>query len=98
AAHPMTPNLGQGACQAIEDAVVLAHALTAGDGPAAYTAARLPRTTAVMRRSHRVARLTALSGRVPVTARDTLLRLAGLLGPTAVLRQGDMLFRWRPPA
>ncbi|MGI5287524.1 FAD-dependent monooxygenase [Nonomuraea polychroma] len=25
AAHPMTPNLGQGACQAIEDAVVLAH-------------------------------------------------------------------------
>ncbi len=29
AAHPMTPNLGQGACQAIEDAVVLAHALTA---------------------------------------------------------------------
>ena len=24
AAHPMTPNLGQGACQAIEDAVVLA--------------------------------------------------------------------------
>src|SRR5689334_15619702 len=24
AAHPMTPNLGQGACQALEDAVVLA--------------------------------------------------------------------------
>ncbi|GAA3412471.1 FAD-dependent oxidoreductase [Streptosporangium vulgare] len=30
AAHAMTPNLGQGACQAIEDAVVLAH--VAGDG------------------------------------------------------------------
>jgi 2-polyprenyl-6-methoxyphenol hydroxylase-like FAD-dependent oxidoreductase len=27
AAHPMTPNLGQGACQAIEDAVVLASCL-----------------------------------------------------------------------
>ena len=27
AAHPMTPNLGQGACQAIEDAVVLAACL-----------------------------------------------------------------------
>ena len=27
AAHPMTPNLGQGACQAIEDAVVLARCL-----------------------------------------------------------------------
>ena len=27
AAHPMTPNLGQGACQALEDALVLAHSL-----------------------------------------------------------------------
>lgn len=27
AAHPMTPNLGQGGCQAIEDAVVLGHLL-----------------------------------------------------------------------
>src|SRR5262249_48152410 len=27
AAHPMTPNLGQGACQAIEDAVILASLL-----------------------------------------------------------------------
>lgn len=27
AAHPMTPNLGQGACQAIEDAVILANCL-----------------------------------------------------------------------
>ncbi|MEU3690442.1 FAD-dependent oxidoreductase [Streptomyces narbonensis] len=32
AAHAMTPNLGQGGCQAIEDAVVLAHLLPAGDG------------------------------------------------------------------
>ncbi|MGP3683568.1 FAD-dependent monooxygenase [Streptomyces sp. IBSNAI002] len=31
AAHAMTPNLGQGGCQAIEDAVVLAHLLPAGD-------------------------------------------------------------------
>ncbi|MFE9629462.1 FAD-dependent oxidoreductase [Streptomyces sp. NPDC006463] len=32
AAHAMAPNLGQGGCQAIEDAVVLAHLLPAGDG------------------------------------------------------------------
>jgi hypothetical protein len=31
AAHPMLPNLGQGACQAIEDAVVLADELAATD-------------------------------------------------------------------
>ncbi|MGP4028129.1 FAD-dependent monooxygenase [Actinomadura sp. 3N407] len=98
AAHPMTPNLGQGACQAIEDAVVLAHEVTGGGGLPAYSAARLPRTTAVMRRSHRIARLTALSGAAPVAARDGLMRLAGRLGPTAILRQADMLYRWHPPA
>ncbi|MFJ5830877.1 FAD-dependent oxidoreductase [Streptomyces sp. NPDC093089] len=32
AAHAMAPNLGQGGCQAIEDAVVLAHLLPTGDG------------------------------------------------------------------
>ncbi|MEK7814477.1 MAG: FAD-dependent monooxygenase, partial [Chloroflexota bacterium] len=32
AAHPMTPNLGQGACQAIEDAVVLARCLAGETG------------------------------------------------------------------
>jgi 2-polyprenyl-6-methoxyphenol hydroxylase-like FAD-dependent oxidoreductase len=46
AAHAMTPNLGQGACQAIEDAVVLAWVAgpaDAGTGApdlAAYTAPR----------------------------------------------------------
>ncbi|MEU6754628.1 FAD-dependent monooxygenase, partial [Spirillospora sp. NPDC046719] len=101
AAHPMTPNLGQGACQAIEDAVVLAHHATRGDMPAAlaaYTAARRRRTTQVMRRSHRLARMTALTGAVPVAARDAAVRLAGLLGPTALVREADMIFRWRPPA
>ncbi|WP_433154887.1 FAD-dependent monooxygenase [Actinomadura nitritigenes] len=122
AAHPMTPNLGQGACQAIEDAVVLAHHAThaagtppgpdtrdaasragraGGDMPAAlaaYTAARRRRTTQVMRRSHRLARMTALTGAVPVAARDAAVRLAGLLGSTALVREADMIFRWRPPA
>ena len=32
AAHPSTPNLGQGACQALEDAVVLADCLRQADG------------------------------------------------------------------
>ncbi|MFN7134795.1 MAG: FAD-dependent monooxygenase, partial [Myxococcales bacterium] len=34
AAHPMTPNMGQGACQAIEDAVVLARCLAAASSAA----------------------------------------------------------------
>lgn len=35
AAHPMRPHLGQGGCQAIEDAVVLAQHLAGGDDPVA---------------------------------------------------------------
>jgi 2-polyprenyl-6-methoxyphenol hydroxylase-like FAD-dependent oxidoreductase len=54
AAHPMTPNLGQGACQALEDAAVLARMAEGTDGAVAamlarYSAARLPRTSAVAR-------------------------------------------------
>jgi salicylate hydroxylase len=57
AAHPMVPFMAQGACMAIEDAVVLARALdgaSAADVPAAlqrYEAARKERTARVQRGS-----------------------------------------------
>lgn len=57
AAHPMVPFMAQGACMAIEDAVVLTRALedaTPGDVPAAlkrYETARIPRTSEVQRSS-----------------------------------------------
>ncbi|MCC0075221.1 MAG: FAD-dependent monooxygenase [Rhodobacter sp.] len=57
AAHPMVPFMAQGACMAIEDAVVLARALDSVDPagvPAAlerYQAARIPRTAEVQRSS-----------------------------------------------
>jgi 2-polyprenyl-6-methoxyphenol hydroxylase-like FAD-dependent oxidoreductase len=55
AAHPLTPNLGQGACQAIEDAVVLAECLRAVPDPTAalrrYEARRRPRTAGIARRA-----------------------------------------------
>ncbi|MFF5259695.1 FAD-dependent monooxygenase [Actinomadura viridis] len=98
AAHPMTPNLGQGGCQAAEDAVVLAHEVTDGGGLPAYTRARLPRTTRVMRRSHTIGRLAGISATIPRAGRDALLWLAGHMGPGVVLRQGDFLFAWQPPA
>jgi 2-polyprenyl-6-methoxyphenol hydroxylase-like FAD-dependent oxidoreductase len=51
AAHAMTPNLGQGACQALEDAVTLAAALgatsTVEAALARYDAERRPRSQAV---------------------------------------------------
>ena len=58
AAHPMTPNLGQGACQAIEDAVVLARCLDEGGARAEalrrYERLRSDRVAMVVRRSRRV--------------------------------------------
>ncbi|MDH2427446.1 FAD-dependent monooxygenase [Sphaerisporangium sp. TRM90804] len=101
AAHVMTPNLGQGACQAIEDAVVLAHvAGRAGGTPdlAAYTSARLPRTTKIMERSRALCRLTLWSNPLAVAARDAAVSLAGRLGESAGLRSFDEVFTWRPPA
>lgn len=84
AAHAMAPNLGQGGCQAIEDAVVLAHLLPAGDGAdgadsvpaalAAYTAARRDRTDAVRVRARRVGRLGALRHPLAAAARDLAVR------------------------
>ena len=55
AAHAMTPDLGQGGCQAFEDAVALANVLAGADDlPAAlkrYDALRRPRTTALQRQA-----------------------------------------------
>lgn len=79
AAHAMTPNLGQGACQAIEDAVVLAHRLaTVPDVPAAllaYEAARRPRAADVVRRSDQLGRIAQWENPLACALRDALVRL-----------------------
>lgn len=64
AAHPMTPNLGMGACQAIEDAVVLADALAGEPGAVAalarYQTCRIPRANSFVTRSFRFGQLAHL--------------------------------------
>jgi hypothetical protein len=69
AAHPMTPNLGQGACQALEDAAVISW-LAAGTGPdavtgmlARYTAARLTGSPGGLRLPVRPASAVARPGK-----------------------------------
>lgn len=83
AAHPMTPNLGQGACQAIEDAVVLARALGAagaGADPAPalrrYEASRIPRASAVVLASRRLGAIGQTEGGLTCRVRDALVALA----------------------
>lgn len=64
AAHASTPNLGQGACQALEDAVVLAHCLCETRpierALRQYERIRIPRTTAIVRNSWQAGRILQL--------------------------------------
>ncbi len=99
AAHAMTPNLGQGACQAIEDAVVLAAMLGPHDdvaaGLAAYDRTRRPRAQAVARAALAMGRFgQALRHPVAVAARNTVM---GLVPPGVALRSMARWARWEAP-
>ncbi|RLP84394.1 FAD-binding protein [Micromonospora sp. BL4] len=101
AAHAMTPNLGQGAGQAIEDAVVLG--AVCGDGvdalPAAlkeYDRQRRPRSQAIARAALRAGRYgQQLRNPLAVAVRDAALRLTPA---RAALRGMARYADWRPPA
>lgn len=108
AAHAMTPHLGQGGCQALEDAVTLAALLgpASPQGPdpavpaalAAYTAVRLPRTRRVQRMSAQVGRPTTWTAPVAVAVRDALVSVAGRVAGPLIARRGAPVVGWRPPA
>jgi 2-polyprenyl-6-methoxyphenol hydroxylase-like FAD-dependent oxidoreductase len=100
AAHAMTPNLGQGAGQAIEDAVVLGAVCAAGATAvpaalAAYDAQRRPRSQAVARASFTAGRVgQQLRNPIAVAVRDNALRLTPA---RAALRSMARYADWRPP-
>ena len=78
AAHPMLPNLGQGACQAIEDAVELSAALTAETDVTTalsdYGVRRAKRTATVLRKTQHIARLAHLRNPPTAALRNAVLR------------------------
>ena len=94
AAHAMTPNLGQGACQALEDAVVLARRATDGD-LAAYDAERRPRATMISKRSARIGRVAQLQATPAVAVRNLVMKLTPA---SAMLRSLAPVLSWRPPS
>jgi 2-polyprenyl-6-methoxyphenol hydroxylase-like FAD-dependent oxidoreductase len=84
AAHPMTPNLGQGGCQAMEDAVVLASAIGAASGGGAIEAAlrayeqkRIARTSMLVTMSRRVGAVGQLENAALVAMRNAVVRTVG---------------------
>lgn len=102
AAHAMTPNLGQGGNQALEDAATLVALLTRTGGVEGRIDAALADYDRLRRRrTQRIARQAGILGRVlqsrgPVTSRvrDTLLRLT----PDRVVARGALAVqRWQPP-
>ncbi|MFE6866735.1 FAD-dependent oxidoreductase [Kitasatospora sp. NPDC057692] len=101
AAHAMCPFQGQGACQAVEDAVVLAAGVRPGEDPAtglpAYTAARLPRATAIVDGSRAIGALVARRSPLTVLARDLALTAAGLLPDRTLLARAAATYDWHPP-
>lgn len=99
AAHAITPDLGQGACLALEDAVTLAAMTTGGaDMPAAlaaYDRVRRPRTQGLVRVSGQIGKVAQWRNPLASAVRDLLVRL---IPAGAYLRSSSETFSWTPPA
>ncbi|GAA4546600.1 FAD-dependent monooxygenase [Amycolatopsis samaneae] len=99
AAHAIPPFLGQGGCQAIEDAVVLAHSVstkdTIDDALREYDVQRRDRGRRVMLATLRAGR-TGMLLRNPVatTIRAALLRV---IPASIAARANGAITRWEPP-
>jgi 2-polyprenyl-6-methoxyphenol hydroxylase-like FAD-dependent oxidoreductase len=99
AAHAMTFNVGQGACQALEDAVVLGalvgEAAEAGGPPEQalrrFEAVRRPRTDPLVQRARRIGEIALWKGARSCRGRDALLR-AVLNGPAVARHCADLVF------
>ena len=87
AAHAMTPNLGQGAGQAIEDAAALATCLTGATSVAsalqAYERQRRARANTIVQRSRRLGQVAQWEHPLATRMRNTLVKMT----PARVLLQ-----------
>jgi 2-polyprenyl-6-methoxyphenol hydroxylase-like FAD-dependent oxidoreductase len=89
--------LGQGACQALEDAVTLADCLAATENVSAalahYDRSRRPRTQAIARRSARLGAVAQWSWPPAAVVRDVAARLTPA---SATLRSMASVLDWTP--
>jgi 2-polyprenyl-6-methoxyphenol hydroxylase-like FAD-dependent oxidoreductase len=78
AAHATTPNLGQGACMAIEDAVVLGNCVsTSSDIEEAfrdYEKKRLPRTSKIMNASYQLGKIAQAQNPILIALRNAMMK------------------------
>jgi 2-polyprenyl-6-methoxyphenol hydroxylase-like FAD-dependent oxidoreductase len=98
AAHPMTPNTGQGAAQAVEDSVVLTDCLnryvSTVTALRAYESIRAPRTRMITDLSRRIGSIAQIENPTLCFIRNLITRLT----PDSVgARQIQEIVRWRAP-
>jgi len=78
AAHPMTPNMGQGACQALEDGLVLRNCLqdyhTIPAALRAYERKRISRTNGLVRQSRMIGMIGQWQNQLAVGLRNLFLK------------------------
>lgn len=78
-AHPITPNMGQGACMAIESGLALARCLRQEDDLTKslrrYERERMPRTAWITNQSRKIGRIGQMESRLLCALRDAFLRL-----------------------
>ena len=78
AAHPMKPNIGQGAAQALEDAVVLGSCIAGMADPEdalrAYERRRVRRASTVVRASRQAGRVAEVRSPVVARTRDAVMK------------------------
>ncbi|MEK5198646.1 FAD-dependent monooxygenase [Staphylococcus sp. FSL H8-0121] len=78
AAHATTPNMGQGAGQAMEDAIVLANCLKEYDFTKAlerYDKLRVNHTSKVIKKSRKIGKIAQYQNRLMVKARNTVMKI-----------------------
>jgi 2-polyprenyl-6-methoxyphenol hydroxylase-like FAD-dependent oxidoreductase len=99
AGHASTPNLGQGACQALEDAVLLAYCLSGTQPVVAalrkYERLRIPRTTAVVRDSRQTGKALQLDSPRLETVRNWFM--GTWLGTRLAMRTFARLLTYQLP-
>lgn len=79
AAHPTLPTMGQGACMALEDALVVANCLRAHSDPTSafrqYESLRLVRTKKIVEQSLMIGKSFQIENRVFIALRNRLMKL-----------------------
>lgn len=93
AAHATTPNMGQGACQAIEDAFVISECLAKYDIHKAFEEfkkLRLPKAHQVVKASWTVGKMAHLSNPILIAIRNLMIRL---ISSSINKKQSEELFK-----